>query len=191
MFPTCKPTLPLSPSSSSLQNPAPFAISNVLCSFPPLPSPDSEREKVRSEMRLPQTPIPPWGSKSRWYMTPTALSPSFSRHPFQGTAAAASEQPCVRTPFARSSTRVACYPPSFFNPVPPFLLRFWDARVLSPRRPAFLLCRSRCSSGGWREWKGMTRRSPSQGNLKGEQFLQKEKRGGAPLRLDRVRIGAK
>jgi len=37
----------------------------------------------------------------------------------------------------------------------------------------------------------MTRRSPSQGNLKGEQFLQKEKRGGAPLRLDRVRIGAK
>ncbi|XP_039833032.1 uncharacterized protein LOC120693899 [Panicum virgatum] len=46
-------------------------------------------------MRPPQTPIPPWGSKSRWYMTPTPLSPSFSRHPFQGTAAAASEQPCV------------------------------------------------------------------------------------------------
>jgi len=44
-------------------------------------------------------------------MPPTLLSPSFSRHPFQATAAAAagdqdaassSEHPCVRTPFARA-----------------------------------------------------------------------------------------
>ena len=111
----------------SPKTPAPFVISSIknapLFVTSPLPSPPLPIE-IRSEMRPPQTPIPPWGSKSRWYMTPTPLSPSFSRHPFQGTAAAASEQPCVRTPFARSSTRVACYPPSFFNPVPPFLLRF-------------------------------------------------------------------
>jgi len=43
----------------------------------------------------------------------------------------------------------------------------------------------------------MTRRSPSQGNLKGEQFLQKEKKeggwggGGAPLGPVGVGVGAK
>lgn len=64
-------------------------------SSPPLPSPGSEREKIRSEMRPPQTPIPPWGSKSRRELQPSLLSPSYSRKPFQ--AAASSEHPCVRT----------------------------------------------------------------------------------------------
>ena len=85
------------------KNPEPFAISSrrktAPRSSPPppaLPSPDSKREKIRSRMQPPQTPIPPWGSKSRRELQPSLLSPSYSRKPFQA-AAAASEHPCVRT----------------------------------------------------------------------------------------------
>ncbi|KAG2571352.1 uncharacterized protein LOC120640598 isoform X3 [Panicum virgatum] len=46
-------------------------------------------------MQPPQTPIPPWGSKSRRELQPSLLSPSYSRKPFQAAAAAASEHPCV------------------------------------------------------------------------------------------------
>ncbi|KAG2481666.1 uncharacterized protein LOC120693907 [Panicum virgatum] len=47
-------------------------------------------------MQPPQTPIPPWGSKSRRELQPPLLSPSYSRKPFQAAAAAASsEHPCV------------------------------------------------------------------------------------------------
>jgi len=86
-------------------NPEPFAISSrrktAPRSSPPppaLPPPHSKRGKIRSRMQPPQTPIPPWGSKSRRELQPSLLSPSYSRKPFQAAAAAASsEHPCVRT----------------------------------------------------------------------------------------------
>lgn len=177
---TC-PAAPTPPHSSlPLVSPKPSQIPN-------LPN-GGERIGSKIEMQMPpRTLVLPPASGPRGNKAPSLLSPSYySWRAFPVATAAASaspaasaggdqdaavsEHPCVRTPYPRAMPPPLS-PLSFLGRDACALTRLTAGRAARP--PAFLLFRSGCPSGGWRGWKGTTRRSPSGDYMKGEHFFTK------------------